>query len=87
MHEPFPDELDVPYGLVTTRLLFKSLPVWGLALCLALGILPLYLWGRHAWWATVLAGLVGIVIGKLAYDDPEFLQAYVGQLRLKDYYD
>jgi hypothetical protein len=84
--EPFPDEVDVPYGLVHTRLIC-GLPAWVFALLMALGLAPLYLWGWRKWWVTALAFGLGWALAEPARDDPEFVTSWSGELRLKDYYE
>lgn len=86
MQEPFPDELDTPYGLVTTRLIL-GMPPWAFATLLACAGGPLWFWGWRKWWAGALGLVVGSLIAKVAADDPQFLSAEIGELRLKDYYD
>ena len=86
MHTPFPDELDVPYGLVTMRSIL-GLPPWVFALLLLLGVAPMYLWGWRTWWVSILALGLGSLVGLLAKDDPQVLATWRGEFGLKDYYD
>ena len=86
MQAPFPDEIDVPYGLVTTRLIC-GLPVWLFALLLLLGVAPLYLWGVGKWWVGGLALGLGWLLSGDMRDDPQMLSAWRGEFGLKDYYD
>jgi hypothetical protein len=86
MLEPFPDELVVPYGLVNKRTILK-LPIWAAVTVLVLVIAPWPLLGRNGWPVVVVGIGLGIVIGKCAYDDPDFLWAWMGELRLKEWYD
>ena len=86
MQEPFPDEVEVPYGLVTIRLIL-GLPVWVFAVLLCLGIGPLYLWGWGKWWVSLGCIVLGSGIAVEAALDPQFLLGWVGEMNLKDYYD
>jgi type IV secretory pathway VirB3-like protein len=86
MHEPFPDEIDVPYGLTHIRMVW-GLPVWIFALLLMLALAPLYLWGWHKWWVSLLCVGLGALVAAEAAHDPQFLSAWIGELKLKDYYD
>jgi hypothetical protein len=86
MQTPFPDEVDVPYGLVTTRLL-RGCPPWVFVLLLVLGLAPLYLWGWRKWWVSAACIALGSGVAAIAKDDPQFLSSWIGEWRLKAYYD
>lgn len=47
---------------------------------------PLYLIGRKAWWVTPLMLAVGWWLALHSKDDPDFLQTWGGELKLKDRY-
>ena len=86
MLTPFPDELDVPHGLVNKRRIL-TLPIWAAVTVLVLVIAPWPLLGRKGWWVSVLGMGLGVLIGKAAKDDPDFLWAWMGEMRLKGWYD
>jgi hypothetical protein len=86
MQEPFPEELEAPYGLVTIRTIC-NLPVWMLATLAGLGVAPLYVWGFSKWWVGALCVGLGMLLAVEAVDDPRFLTAWIGEWGLKDYYD
>lgn len=88
MQGPFPDELEPAFGLVTLRTI-KGLPVWIVLLLgggaagplLVLGLRSPLAWGIGA---LCLAGTC--MVASWAKDDPQFLTAWWGELRLKIYY-
>lgn len=86
MQEPFPDELETPYGLVSFRLIL-GLPPWAVALLGACCGGPIWFWGWRKWWTGVLGLALGALIAKAAADDPQFVSAEVGEFQLLDYYD
>jgi hypothetical protein len=85
MHD-FRADVPVPRGLVTDRLIL-GVPPWVFALLLVLGVGPLYLWGWGKWWVTAIALGLGWGIASYAREDPQFLQAWASEMRLKDYYE
>jgi type IV secretory pathway TrbD component len=82
----FSRDIPVPRGLVTDRLIC-GVPPWVFALLLVLGVAPLYLWGWGKWWVTLIALAIGWGLASFARDDPQFLSAWMSELRLKDYYE
>jgi type IV secretory pathway VirB3-like protein len=86
MLDPFPEEVEVPYGLVNFRAIY-GIPV-GICMTLALlGIGPLFLWGRRKWWVSVICVAVGMLVALMAKEDPQCFSAWGGEYGLKDYYD
>jgi hypothetical protein len=86
MLTPFPEEVEVPYGLVNVRQIW-GVPVGILGLLLFLGLAPFYLWGKQAWPIAALCLCLGGLVAKVAKDDPQFLKATMGEGNLRDYYD
>ena len=85
MLDPFPDDVEVQYGLVNFRAIW-GLPVGLWAVLLVLGIIPL-IWSARKWWITVLCGAVALGLGVIFHEDPQCGAAWYGEYELKDYYD
>ena len=88
MQGPFPDELEPAFGLVTLRTI-KGLPVWIVFLLGGGAVGPFAVLGLKSWmaWGAAVVCLAGIsVVAGWAKDDPQFLTAWWGELRLKRYY-
>lgn len=88
MQEPFPDELEPAFGLVTLRTI-KGLPVWIVFLLGGGAVGPILVLGPKSWLAWVMGAvcLTGAgVVASWAKDDPQFLTAWWGELMLKRYY-
>jgi len=83
MSGPFPDVVQVPQGLVRTRLVCGVPPLALLALAV-LTVAPIALLGT--WWLTPLTGMLGVYIGYEARRDPDFLLAWLGELGFKARY-
>jgi len=86
VQEPFPEEVEVPYGLVNIRLIW-NIPAWVFVVLFILGVAPFYLWGWRKWWVSLLCLGLGSLIAVEAVDDARFLTCWFGEMRLKDYYE
>jgi hypothetical protein len=86
MLTPFPEDVEVPQGLVTVRTIW-GLPPGIFAVLLVLAIAPLYVWGWRKWWVSAIAVGLGWLLAEPAREDPEFGTAWSGEMRFKDYYE
>jgi type IV secretory pathway TrbD component len=80
---PFPEVVQVPQGLVRTRLVCGVPPLALLALAV-LTVAPIALLGT--WWLSPLTGALGAYIAYEARRDPAFLMVWAGELRFKALY-
>jgi hypothetical protein len=84
MAEPFPDYITVPQGLVQPRLPLGIPPIILLGLA-ALSVIPLALLGTG--WHLFITIPLGIYVGILAREDPEFWLAWLGEIGFADTYE
>jgi hypothetical protein len=84
MAEPFPEQISVPQGLVTPRLPLGIPPMILLGLA-ALSVIPLALLGTG--WHLFLTIPLGIYVGILAREDPDFWLGWLGEISFADIYD
>jgi hypothetical protein len=84
MAEPFPDHIEVPQGLVQPRLPL-GIPPLILLLLAALSVIPLALLGTG--WHLLVTIPVGLYVAVLAWDDPDFWLAWIGEIQFADDYE
>ena len=85
MTGPFPETVTPPAGLTRPRMKM-GLPVWAWSVVLIGVLAPPFIMGKAG---LLLSGVTigfGLFVAYEAYEDPQFLQAWLSELALKKVY-